>query len=87
MYNEGARKIALFGLGLIGCIPAEIANYGANGCVDMVNKDVQLFNIGLDLLVNDLNRDLADAQFIYINVTEISSGDPSVFGKLPTYIL
>lgn len=53
----------------------------------MVNKDVQLFNIGLDLLVNDLNRDLADAQFIYINVTEISSGDPSVFGKLPTYIL
>ncbi|XP_058201169.1 GDSL esterase/lipase At1g29670-like [Rhododendron vialii] len=80
LYNEGARKIALFGLGLIGCIPAEIANYGANGCVDTVNKDVQLFNNGLDSLVNDLNHDLADAQFIYINVTEISSGDPSVFG-------
>ncbi|KAF7149897.1 hypothetical protein RHSIM_Rhsim02G0201300 [Rhododendron simsii] len=80
LYNKGARKIALFGLGLIGCIPAEIANYGANGCVDTVNKDVQLFNNGLDLLVNDLNRDLPDARFIYINVTEISSGDPSVFG-------
>ena len=86
MYDYGARKVALPGLGLIGCTPAEVATYGVtNGsaCVDSINEDVQLFNNELNSLVEELNNNLTDAQFAYINITEISLGDPSAAGKLP----
>ncbi|GMP74092.1 hypothetical protein CsSME_00031616 [Camellia sinensis var. sinensis] len=46
----------------------------------MINNDVKLFNDQFKCLVDDLNKDLPDAQFIFINVTQISSGDPSVIG-------
>ncbi|THG09115.1 hypothetical protein TEA_010906 [Camellia sinensis var. sinensis] len=82
LYKYGARKVAIFGLGLIGCTPGEIGSHGTNGsaCVDMINNDVKLFNDQFKCLVDDLNKDLPDAQFIFINVTQISSGDPSVIG-------
>ncbi|KAA8519593.1 hypothetical protein F0562_013962 [Nyssa sinensis] len=82
LYNQGARKVALFGIGLIGCIPAEVTMYGTNGsaCVDWINNYVQLFNDKLVSLVDELNNDLTDAKFIYINSTGISSGDPSAIG-------
>ena len=72
----------MFGLGLIGCIPAEVAIFGPNGsgCVDMINNAVQLFDNRLKPLVDELNNKLADANFIYLNMTSISSGDPSSIG-------
>ncbi|KAJ4718997.1 GDSL esterase/lipase [Melia azedarach] len=76
LYNLGARKIALFGLGLIGCTPGSIAMYGAsNGsvCVDFINIAVQIFNTKLVLLVDELNKKLQDANFIYVNIFGISS--------------
>ncbi|PSS29030.1 GDSL esterase/lipase [Actinidia chinensis var. chinensis] len=82
LYNDGARKVAIFGLGLIGCTPAEIVRYGTNGsdCVDKINTDVQLFNKRIKVLVDGLNNDLPNAKFTYINIIEISSGDPSAAG-------
>ncbi|KAJ0075187.1 hypothetical protein Patl1_35174 [Pistacia atlantica] len=69
LYNCGARKVALFGLGPIGCSPGSVAMYGATGslCVDYITKDIQLFNSRLKSLVDDLNNDLKDAKFIYID--------------------
>ncbi|KAK4440100.1 GDSL esterase/lipase [Sesamum alatum] len=82
LYNSGARKVAVFGLGLLGCLPQELAMYPTNGsaCVDFINNDVQLFDNRLKSLVDNLNSNLPNAQFIYINSTSISSGDPSVIG-------
>nr|XP_027108817.1 uncharacterized protein LOC113728631 [Coffea arabica] len=80
LYNNGARKIALFGLGPIGCTPAEISIYRTTTCVDSVNAAVQLFNDKLKFLVDDFNRQLTDAKFIYINITSIQSGDPATIG-------
>lgn len=82
MYNYGARKVSVFGLGPIGCIPAMLA-MGTNGsvCVDSVNNAVQLFNDKLKLRVDDLNKNLTDAKFIYINAMEIMSGVLSDLGK------
>ncbi|PSR98659.1 GDSL esterase/lipase [Actinidia chinensis var. chinensis] len=82
LYKYGARNVALPGLGLIGCTPAEMATYGTNGsaCVDVVNKDVAHFNDELSLLVDELNNNLTDAKFAYVNITEISIGDPSAVG-------
>ncbi|KAK0590971.1 hypothetical protein LWI29_033856 [Acer saccharum] len=75
LYNYGARKIALFGVPPYGCAPAMIAMHGTNGssCVDFINKAVQIFNAKLILLVDELNNNLRDAKFIYVNYYQISS--------------
>ncbi|KAG5562509.1 hypothetical protein RHGRI_005288 [Rhododendron griersonianum] len=82
LYKDGARKVALFGLGEIGCTPAEMTNYGTNGtaCVEVIDEDVQLFNEGLSSLVDELNNNLTDSEFIFVNITEISTGDASAYG-------
>ncbi|KAG8385376.1 hypothetical protein BUALT_Bualt03G0036600 [Buddleja alternifolia] len=82
LYNSGARKIVVFGLGLLGCLPQELSTFPTNGssCVDFVNNAVELFNNRLKPLVNDMNTNLPGAQFIYINVTSISSGDLTSIG-------
>lgn len=73
MYEDGARKITLFGLPQIGCIPDELKKHSTLLCVDSTNEAVQLFNKNLKALVDDLNTNLPDAQFIYINMYSISS--------------
>ena len=73
MYSDGARKIALFGLPQIGCIPDQLNQHSTIFCVDSTNKAVQLFNKNLKALVDDLNTNFPDAKFIYINMYSISS--------------
>ncbi|KAL3528218.1 hypothetical protein ACH5RR_012874 [Cinchona calisaya] len=77
LYIYGARKIALFGLGAIGCAPAEINMFGTAACVDSINSAVQLFNDRLRPLVDYLNARLPGAKFIYLNASSIQSGDPA----------
>ncbi|KAK1424868.1 hypothetical protein QVD17_20208 [Tagetes erecta] len=75
LYRLGARKIAVFGLGFIGCAPAEIAIFGTDGksCVESINNVTKLFNDKLKPLVDDLNNGLSDARFTFINITSIST--------------
>ncbi|XP_022850858.1 GDSL esterase/lipase At1g29670-like [Olea europaea var. sylvestris] len=83
LYSYGARKIAIFGLGLLGCIPQELTIYPPTKgslCVEPINNAVQLFNNRLKPMIDDLNNNLSDAKFIYINITSISLGDPSAIG-------
>ncbi|KAK2994581.1 hypothetical protein RJ640_012748 [Escallonia rubra] len=82
LYNYGARKVAVFGIGQQGCTPAELAMYGTNGsaCVEMINDAVQLFNNRLKPLVDYFNNNLYGANFTYINITSITAGDPSSAG-------
>ncbi|XP_047948693.1 GDSL esterase/lipase At1g29670-like [Salvia hispanica] len=83
LYDLGSRKVAVYGIGLIGCIPQEILLYPiTNGspCVDKINVAVGLFNDRLMSLVNNLNNNLPNAQFTYINATSIALGDPSLIG-------
>lgn len=85
LYELGSRKVAVFGVGLIGCIPQELSLYPpTNGspCVDAINNAVGLFNTRLVSLINDLNTKLPNAQFTYINATNIGLGDPSLVGTL-----
>ncbi|KAL9272361.1 GDSL esterase/lipase-like protein [Drosera capensis] len=76
LYYSGARKIAVFALGYVGCAPAEILLYGASsdtGCVDRINSAVLLFNAELLELVNQLNQNpnLTDAEFLYVDVNNV----------------
>ncbi|KAI3796742.1 hypothetical protein L1987_39425 [Smallanthus sonchifolius] len=71
LYNLGGRKIVVFGLGLIGCAPAEISILGTEGgpCVDFINDAVRQFNNKLKPIVDDMNAHNADAKFTFINVS------------------
>ncbi|XP_028783878.1 GDSL esterase/lipase At1g29670-like [Neltuma alba] len=85
LYNNGARKMALFGVGQIGCSPNELAQNSPDGrtCVERINAANRLFNDRLKSLVDQLNNELTDAKLIYINTygvfQEIIS-NPSAFG-------
>ncbi|KAL8228059.1 hypothetical protein R6Q57_015643 [Mikania cordata] len=81
LYDLGARKIAVFGLGRLGCTPFVRARYDTNGapCVESINNAVKLFNDRIQPLVDDYNRNYPGASFTYINMTSISTplvGDP-----------
>ncbi|KAM5587829.1 GDSL esterase/lipase [Rosa sericea] len=81
LYNKyGARKVALVGLGLIGCTPNAISKTKGTTCIDEWNSSAQLFNQKLVPLVDQLNTNLTDAKFIYVNSTGMSSGDPTSVG-------
>ncbi|KAK9051621.1 hypothetical protein SSX86_028248 [Deinandra increscens subsp. villosa] len=87
IYNLGARKIVVFGLGQVGCAPAEIARFGTNGkpCVEWINQAVKLFNDKLKSLVTELNSEYQDARFTFINLTSISApqGECLDFADVP----
>ncbi|XP_051128861.1 GDSL esterase/lipase At5g45670-like [Andrographis paniculata] len=69
LYNYGARKFVLIGVGQIGCSPNALAQNSPDGrtCVARINSACQLFNNRLRGLVDQFNRNSRDAQFIYIN--------------------
>ncbi|PKA65346.1 GDSL esterase/lipase [Apostasia shenzhenica] len=68
LYNYGARKVAVIGVGQIGCSPNELARLSTDGvtCVGQFNSAIQLFNREVVQMVNDLNS-LDGAHFTYIN--------------------
>ncbi|KAL5539278.1 hypothetical protein UlMin_042743 [Ulmus minor] len=84
LYDYGARKVALIGLGQIGCTPNAISSFGTNGsaCVEFMNEAVQFFNKKLIKAVQQLNTNLStsNAKFTYINSYGIGSGDPISLG-------
>ncbi|PWA48177.1 Lipase, GDSL [Artemisia annua] len=86
LYNYGARKVALHGLGPVGCTPYEMSRHSSNdSCVEYINTAVQLFNLKLKLLVDEFNSDpsLQDAKFTYLNLYDLSMEaikHPSAFG-------
>ena len=84
LHQAGARKFALIGLGLTGCIPHEISTHGIKGsnvCVEEENKAVLIFNDKLKALVDQFNKELSDSKFIYVNTALITSNSPVLSGK------
>ncbi|WVY94866.1 hypothetical protein V8G54_033954 [Vigna mungo] len=85
LYNNGARKLALFGVGQIGCSPNALAQNSPDGrtCVARINSANQLFNNELRSLVDRFNNQFPDARAIYVNVYGIFQdilNNPSSFG-------
>ncbi|KAL3624824.1 hypothetical protein CASFOL_031492 [Castilleja foliolosa] len=83
LYSYGARKIVVYGVGLLGCLPGVTKSPNANrssNCIEPINDIAQPFNNRLKQLINTLNQDLSDAQFILINTSSISRIDPSSLG-------
>ncbi|PSS19393.1 GDSL esterase/lipase [Actinidia chinensis var. chinensis] len=70
LYNLGARKIVVAGVGQIGCIPYQLARYNGNGskCNEDINSAITLFNSGLRKLVDGFNNgQLPGSKFVYLD--------------------
>ncbi|XP_020106813.1 GDSL esterase/lipase At1g33811-like [Ananas comosus] len=80
LYDLGARKVAVVGVGQIGCIPYELARYNNRSnknrtgvqCNETINKAIVMFNTGLVQMVKRYNNELHEAKFIYVNTYESS---------------
>ena len=71
LYNLGARKFAIAGLGAMGCIPSILAQSPTGKCSDSVNALVQPFNANVKTMINNLNTKLPGAKFIYIDIANM----------------
>ena len=71
LYNLGARKFVITGLGVMGCIPSILAQSPVGQCSDAVNQLVKPFNANVKTMINNLNARLPGSQFIYVNIASM----------------
>uniref|UniRef100_A0A1D1YV58 GDSL esterase/lipase 7 n=1 Tax=Anthurium amnicola TaxID=1678845 RepID=A0A1D1YV58_9ARAE len=69
MYQLGARKMVLVGVGPLGCIPSQLSMVNGDGsCIERVNTLVSAFNKRLLPLTTTLNASLPGSFFVYQNI-------------------
>lgn len=96
LFDLGARKVAVVGVGQIGCIPYELARYNNRSnknrtgvqCNETINKAIVMFNTGLVQMVKRYNNELHEAKFIYVNTYESSkdlAANAATYGILLQY--
>ncbi|XP_044468850.1 GDSL esterase/lipase 7-like [Mangifera indica] len=72
LYRLGARKMAVVGVGPLGCIPNQLSTAnGKNSCIKKVNDLAAMFNSRLIQLINTLNASLPGSFFIYHNTYDL----------------
>lgn len=71
LYNLGARKFAIAGLGLMGCIPSILAQSSTGSCSQEVNQLVMPFNANVKTMLNNLNANLPGSKFIFIDIARM----------------
>ncbi|XP_021851768.1 GDSL esterase/lipase At1g29670-like [Spinacia oleracea] len=72
LYDLGARKVILFGLGPLGCLP--LSNIQGI-CSSFINDIMDMYNTKLRSLADTFNTNHTDAKFIWINTFNIVSPD------------
>ncbi|KAJ4707215.1 GDSL esterase/lipase [Melia azedarach] len=84
LYNLGARKIVMFEIGPIGCIPSITRKTKHNGqCVEEKNKLVSVFNNLLPPMLQNLTSTLKGSTFVYGHVNPLgydAALNPSKYG-------
>ncbi|KAJ0989138.1 hypothetical protein J5N97_007494 [Dioscorea zingiberensis] len=75
LYGLGARKIAIFGLGPVGCIPARLflPNTSVDQCHSKMNEMVVKYNLGLEAIVNQIPAKLHGAIGVYADTLDVVS--------------
>ncbi|KAG8389646.1 hypothetical protein BUALT_Bualt01G0000600 [Buddleja alternifolia] len=68
LYNLGARKFVIAGLGLMGCIPSILAQNSNGICSEEVNQLILPFNTNTKAMINNLGANLPGARFSYIDI-------------------
>ncbi|XP_042424022.1 GDSL esterase/lipase EXL3-like [Zingiber officinale] len=73
LYNLGARRIVVFGLPPLGCVPVSRTVRGGKNrdCVDIYNQAASSFNFELSNSLNQINVDLPGSRIIYLGIFDI----------------
>ncbi|EFJ17320.1 hypothetical protein SELMODRAFT_114853 [Selaginella moellendorffii] len=83
LYNLGARKFVIAGVGAMGCVPAQLARYGRSSCVHFLNNPVMKYNRALHRALTALNHELPEAHIVYSDLYYQMMSivqDPAPFG-------
>lgn len=86
IYKLGARRIALFSLGPVGCVPARVNLRGApiSRCYGKLNKMVKSYNSGLESLVKGMPTKYPGTIGVYgaiYKVVQLFRANPQHYGK------
>ncbi|XP_072965749.1 GDSL esterase/lipase At1g71691-like [Typha angustifolia] len=68
LYNLGARRFVISGVGSIACIPSILAQNLQSRCSPEVDNLVLPFNAKVKSMLNSLNANLPHAKFIYVDI-------------------
>ncbi|KAI8549459.1 hypothetical protein RHMOL_Rhmol06G0026200 [Rhododendron molle] len=73
LYGLGARRIGVFGIPPIGCVPSQRTLGGGpqRDCVETYNEAARLFNAKLSLRLNSFNCNLPLARIVYIDAYDL----------------
>lgn len=84
LFDLGARRVLVTGVGPLGCIPAQLATRSINGeCVNEIQQAAQFFNQLLLQMTKDLNSQLGCDVFIVANAYQMNMNlitNPQNFG-------
>lgn len=94
LYGMGARRIGVFGIPAIGCVPSQRTMAGGldRACVESSNEAAMLFNSKLSSKMDALGKKLPDARLVYLdsyNGLLKMIREPAKYGNHPsmTYII
>ncbi|KAK2987842.1 hypothetical protein RJ640_010624 [Escallonia rubra] len=83
LHSLGARKLMVFGLGPMGCIPLQRVLSTSGGCQDRTNKLALSFNQAGSKLLEDFSRNLPNASYRFGDAYEVVNNvitNPSQYG-------
>lgn len=85
LYNMGARKFSISSLGPLGCIPSQLnINKSPDGtCIDKLQQLSANFNAALKPMTEQLNAELPDATYVFVNSLNIVMdyiSNPTAYG-------
>ncbi|XP_062116533.1 GDSL esterase/lipase At1g74460 [Humulus lupulus] len=85
LHKLGARKLMVFGLGPMGCIPLQrvLSTSGSGGCQDRSNKLALSFNKAASKLLKDLSGTLPNANYQFGDAYDVVNdviSNPSKYG-------
>ncbi|KAL6501775.1 hypothetical protein OROGR_026908 [Orobanche gracilis] len=72
LYNANVRNVVVMGLAPLGCAPYYLWLYQSNNgqCVEIINDMIMEFNFAMRHMVEELNRQLGDANIIFCDAFE-----------------
>ncbi|KAL3641356.1 hypothetical protein CASFOL_016324 [Castilleja foliolosa] len=72
LYDLGARKFVLMAINPIGCSPMATARVQINnGCVEILNRAAQMFNVQLRNLVDDIRPQMPGSNLVLVNAYKV----------------
>lgn len=84
LYDLGARRVLVQGVGPIGCVPAELALHSLDGSCDReLQRAAEMYNPRLMALLADLNAGYGSDVFVGVNTQRIHNDfidDPKAYG-------